>query len=188
MKKLFTFNMVTLDGFFEGQNGDIDWHNVDEEFNDFAVQQLHDIGTLVFGRVTYAGMASFWPTPFALENDPMVAGLMNSIPKIAASRTLQATDWNNTRLVSANVSEELNKLKSQPGKDIAIFGSANLIASLVSSGVIDEHRIMINPVLIGHGTPLFQDVNHTIKLKLRKTRTFGNGNVLLYYGKGDESI
>ena len=181
MKKLFTFNMVTLDGFFERQTGDINWHNVDEEFNNFAVQQLHDIGTLVFGRITYVGMASFWPTPFALENDPMVAGLMNNIPKIAVSRTLQATDWNNTRLVSANVSEELTKLKGQAGKDIAIFGSANLIASLMPSGVIDEHRVIVNPVLLGNGTPLFKHSEHKTNLKLARSHTFRSGNVLLCY-------
>jgi dihydrofolate reductase len=73
MRKLFSFNLVTLDGFFEGPNQDIGWHNVDEEFNKFAAEQLDTIGVILFGRVTYQGMANFWPTPFAIENDPVIA-------------------------------------------------------------------------------------------------------------------
>lgn len=186
MRKLFTFNLASLDGFFEGPNHNIDWHGVDAEVDDFAVEQLNEIDTLVLGRATYEGFASFWPTPVALENDPVVAQLINGVSKIVASRSLKEKEatWENTRLVSANPAEELARLKQQPGKDIAIFGSANLIASLMPSGLIDEHRVMINPVLIGRGTPLFNSIDRTIKLKLLNTRTFGNGNVLLVYGKG----
>jgi len=183
MSKLFTFNMVTLDGYFEGPNGagDIGWHNADEEFNDFAVQQLHEIGMIVFGRVTYEGMASFWPTPLALETDPVVASLMNSVPKIAASRTLNTADWHNTRLVRTAVAEELARLKAQSDKDIAIFGSANLIASLMPSGVIDEHRVIVNPMVLGGGTPLFKSGTPTTQLKRVRSHTFKSGNVLLCY-------
>src|SRR5215475_12796140 len=97
MRKLFSFNMMTLDGFFEGATPwDISWHNVDDEFNEFAIEQMETIGTLLFGRVTYEGMANYWPSPEALTNDPVVAGLMNSIPKIVFSKTLDKVEWNNT--------------------------------------------------------------------------------------------
>src|SRR5947209_10419686 len=113
LRKVFLFMMVTMDGFFEGPDHDIGWHNVDEEFNDFASRQLDEIDPLLFGRVTYEGMASFWPTQFAIENDPDVAGKMNSVPKIVFSRTLDKADWNNSRLVKEHVAEEVSKLKQQ---------------------------------------------------------------------------
>jgi len=181
MRRLFSFNLITLDGFFEGPQQDIGWHNVDAEFNEFAVEQLGTIGVILFGRVTYQGMASYWPTPFAIENDPVVAAQMNSFPKIVLSRTLDKAEWNNTRLITDHVAEEITKLKQQPGKDLAIFGSANLTASLLHMGLVDEFRIMVNPIILGQGTPLFKDVNEKINLKLLKTRVFRNGNVLLYY-------
>ncbi|MBI5035522.1 MAG: dihydrofolate reductase [Chloroflexi bacterium] len=181
MRKLYAFNMVTLDAFFEGPNQDISWHNVDDEFNEFAIDQLKSTDTLVFGRVTYQMMASYWPTSDAIKNDPMVAGYMNRTPKIVVSRTLRNTDWNNTRLVKDYVAEEIAQLKQQPGKDIAVFGSANLLSTLIPLGLVDEHRIMINPVILGKGTPLFKNSKDKLDFKLVKTHTFGNGNVLLYY-------
>ena len=85
--------VVTLDGYYEGPNGEFDWPNVDDEFNEFAISQLNDIDTLVFGRVTYEGMASYWPTPEAREGDPAVADRMNTVPKVVLSTTLDKADW-----------------------------------------------------------------------------------------------
>ena len=181
MRKLFAFNMVTLDGFFEGPNRDISWHNVDEEFNQFAIEQANTVGAILFGRVTYELMASYWPTPAAQSDDPVVANLMNTLPKVVFSRTLQKAEWNNTRLIKDNVAEEILKMKQEPGNDLAVFGSANLLASLMQMNLVDEHRVMVNPVLIGSGTPLFRNINQKVNLKLVKTRTFKSGNVLLYY-------
>ena len=106
---------------------------------------------------------------------------MNRLPKIVFSRTLQKAEWNNTRLIKDNIAEEISKLKQQPGKDIALFGSANLLSTLIPMGLIDEHRIMVNPVVLGSGTPLFQGIKDKLNLKLLRTRTFRSGNVLLYY-------
>src|SRR5574338_224425 len=132
MRKLFSFNMVTLDGFFEGPNGEIDWHNADnEEFNEFAIEQTSSVDTLIFGRKTYQMMASYWPTDVAINADPIVADLMNRLSKIVFSRTLESVDWNNTRLIRENAQQELKNLKMQPGKDMAIFGSASLISGLM---------------------------------------------------------
>jgi dihydrofolate reductase len=180
MRKLFTFNMVTLDGFFEGPNGEIDWHNADnEEFNDFAIEQMSSVDTLVFGRKTYQMMASFWPTEIAVQSDPIIADLMNRMSKVVFSRTLEAVDWNNTRLIHENADQEIRKLKMQPGKDLAIFGSANLISTILDE--IDEHRVMVNPILLGGGTPLFKHTPERTRLALVSSRIFQSGNVLLNY-------
>ena len=181
MRKLFSFNMVTLDGFFEGSNHEIDWHNVDGEFNEFAIEQTGTVDGLLFGRVTYQMMASYWPTPAAIASDPIVAGQMNRVAKIVFSRTLEEAEWNNTRLVKDHVAEEISKLKQQPGRDLALFGSANLMSALMQSDLIDEHRVMVNPVILGSGNPLFKRTKDKLNLKLIRTRTFDNGNVLLCY-------
>jgi dihydrofolate reductase len=181
MRKVILFNMATLDGFFAGPNGEIDWHHVDEEFNDFAIDQLGLADGLLFGRVTYQLMASYWPTEAAIRNDPVVAGKMNTLPKIVFSRTLETAEWNNTKLVKGNVAEEITKLKQQPGKDLLLFGSADLASTITQLGLFDEYRVMVNPVVLGSGKPLFKDVNQRLDLKLEKTKTFRNGNVLLYY-------
>jgi dihydrofolate reductase len=181
MRKVILFNLITVDGFFAGPNGEIDWHHVDEEFNEFAGEQLDSTDGLLFGRVTYQLMASYWPTDAATTDDPIIAGKMNSLPKIVFSRTLDKAEWNNTRLIKENIAEEISKLKQKPGKDLFVFGSADLAATLTQLGLIDEYRIIVNPVVLGSGIPLFKDVQHRIELKLVKTRTFRNGNVLLYY-------
>ena len=181
MKTLFSFNMITLDGFFEGSSKwDLSWHNVDDEINEFSIAQLNEIGTLLFGRVTYEGMASYWSSPDALKDDPIVAGLMNRIPKIVFSKTLAKAEWENTKLVGDNVVEEISRLKKQSDKDVALFGSASLMSELMRMDLIDEHRVMVNPVILGSGNPLFQTKDKLL-LKLLKTKTFNNGNVLLYY-------
>jgi dihydrofolate reductase len=185
MRKLFAFNMMTLDGFFEGPNGDIDWHNAaNEEFNEFAIEQMSSMDTLVFGRKTYQMMASYWPTEPAIQSDPIVADLMNRLSKVVFSRTLESVGWNNTRLVRDNAAQAIRSLKMLPGKDLAIFGSANLISSIMNE--IDEHRVMVNPILLGNGQPLFKNSNEKVNLKLVNTRTFHSGNVLLTYQPAEE--
>jgi dihydrofolate reductase len=118
VRKLYSFMVITLDGFYEGPNQEFDWPNVDEEFNEFGIEQLNDSDVLLFGRVTYEGMAGYWPTPAARQDDPRVAELMNTLPKIVVSTTLTSADWNNTRLVGGNVDAEITKLKQQPGKGL----------------------------------------------------------------------
>lgn len=185
MRKLFAFNMVTLDGFFEGPNGEIDWHNADnQEFNEFAIEQTSMVDTLLFGRKTYQLMASYWPTEIAVQSDPIVADLMNRLSKIVFSRTLQSVEWNNTRLIRENAQHEIRNLKTQPGKDMAIFGSANLISSVMDE--IDEHRVMINPILLRAGNPLFKPAGDPARLELIGVRTFNSGNVLLTYRPAQE--
>jgi len=181
MRKVILFNMVSLDGFFAGPDGNIDWHNVDNEFNEFALEQMETVSTLLFGRVTYELMASYWPTPAAAEDDPVVAERMNTMPKIVFSRTLARAEWQNTRLINENIAIEISKLKQQDGKDLIIFGSANLAGSLIQNGLIDEIRIMVNPIILGSGRSLFGGVSGRLGLKLLQTRAFHSGNVLLAY-------
>jgi dihydrofolate reductase len=185
LRKLFAFNMVTIDGFFEGPNGEIDWHNADnEEFNDFAIEQMSAVDTLMFGRKTYQMMASYWLSEMAIQSDPIVADLMNRLSKVVFSRTLETVDWNNTRLIRENADQEIRNMKMQPGKDLAIFGSANLISTVMDE--IDEHRVMINPILLGGGVPLFKNSAGRTRLELVDTRSFKSGNVLLTYRPMEE--
>ncbi len=179
MRKIFSFMMATVDGYYEGPNQEFDFWTVDDEFNEFSVEQLDEADTLVFGRVTYEGMAAYWPTPAAEEDDPRVAARMNRMPKIVVSRTLDKAEWANTRLVSAT--DELTALKQQPGKDIAILGSSELTVSLLQMGLLDELRIMVNPVVLGAGKSVFKTASERSSLRLLNSRAFNSGNVLLYY-------
>jgi dihydrofolate reductase len=181
MRKLIFFNMTTVDGFFEGPNQDINWHNVDEEFNELAIEQLDEVDTILFGRVTYEMMASYWPTEAALKDDPIIAEMMNTKAKLVFSRTLEKAVWNNTRLVKENILAEVQKLKGQPGKDLIIFGSSDLSAALAQAGLIDEYRLMVAPLILGRGKTILQGLPDRLELKLLKTRTMRNGNVMLYY-------
>lgn len=181
MKNVVLFNLITLDGFFAGPNGEIDWHRVDDEFNDFAIEQLNNASRLIFGRVTYQMMASYWPTPSALKDDPIVANKMNSISKIVVSRTLKSADWSNTRLVNGNLAGEIAELKRQPGGDLFVFGSGDLAATMIEQGLIDQYRLLVNPVVLGSGMPMFKGIHQPLHFKLASTRSFRNGNVLLIY-------
>jgi dihydrofolate reductase len=181
VRKLISFMVVTLDGYYEGPNGEFDWPNVDDEFYEFSISQLNDIDTLLFGRVTYDGMASFWPTPAALEADPVVAERMNAISKIVFSSKLDTADWQNTRLVDGNVAATVKELKQQPGKDLALFGSPGLTVSLLEQGLVDELRVMVQPILLGAGKSLFRGLTERVSVRLTRTTTFSSGNVLLCY-------
>lgn len=179
MRDIIVFNMITLDGFVAGPGGDISWHNAgNEEFNDFAIKQLDTAGGLIFGRVTYEMMAGYWPHD---DDDPEVASRMNAIDKYVVSNTLQRADWNNTHLLGANFPDALAEAKRQPGKDLFVFGSATLCASLANHGLIDEYRLIVNPVVLGEGQPMFGREMAGTQLKLVSSRQFESGNVLLTY-------
>jgi dihydrofolate reductase len=181
MRKIFAFIMTTLDGYYEGPSQEFDFWVDDEEFNEFSVEQLDEVDTLLFGRVTYEGMAAYWPTPAGEQDDPRVAARMNGLSKIVVSRTLDKAEWANTRLIKDDVTGELTKLKQQPGKDIAILGSSDLTVSLLQMGLVEEVRIMVNPVVLGAGKSVFRTAGERISLRLLKSRPFNSGNLLLYY-------
>jgi dihydrofolate reductase len=182
MRKVIMFNLITLDGYFEGPNKwDIGWHQVDSEFNDFSIEQLDKAGGLIFGRVTYQGMASYWPTPAVLQTDPIVAGKMNSIRKYVFSKTLEKVDWSNSQLIKGDAVQEMTRIRNEPGMDLLLFGSADLAHTFTQNNLIDEYRLMVNPVVLGKGNPLFIENGSMLKFKLLDTKIFHNGNVLLSY-------
>jgi dihydrofolate reductase len=182
MRKLVVFNQVTLDGFFADINGDMSWaHKDDAEWNAFVAENASSGGQLIFGRITYELMAGFWPTPYAIENMPVVAERMNNLPKVVFSRTLDKASWNNTKLVKGDIAAEIRKMKKEPGEGMVILGSGSIVSQLAREGLIDEYQIVVNPVVLGKGKTMFNGIKEKLTLKLTNTRTFGNGNVLLCY-------
>jgi dihydrofolate reductase len=184
MRKLIVFNHVTLDGYFVDKNGDMSWAKADHqdaEWNAFVAENASGGGVLVFGRITYELMASFWPTPFAIENMPEVAKGMNSMPKVVFSRTLVQASWNNTTLVKGDLAAEIRKMKQTPGEGMAILGSGSIVSQLAQEGLIDEYQIVVNPLALGKGRTMFEGIEEKLTLKLTKSRAFSNGNVLLCY-------
>jgi dihydrofolate reductase len=179
MRRVIMWNMVTLDGYFEGASPwDIDWHGRawGDELEQLSLEQLRSADALLFGRATYTGMASFWPSETG-----SVADMMNSIPKIVFSRTLDNASWNNTRLVSTDAADEVARLKNEPGNDLYIFGSADLASTLTEKGLIDEYRIGLVPILLGGGNPLFKPMPHNVPLTLLEARALKSGGVILRY-------
>jgi dihydrofolate reductase len=182
MRRLIAFEQVSLDGFFVDAKGDMSWaHKQDPEWNAFAASNASGDGALLFGRVTYEMMASFWPTPAATERAPVMAAGMNSMPKVVFSRTLEKASWKNTKLVKGDMVAEVRKMKKESGPGMAILGSGTIVSQLAQAGLIDELQVVVNPIVLGKGRTLFEGVKERIALKLMKTRAFGNGNVVLYY-------
>jgi len=179
MRYLIVSNLMSLDGFFESSSKKLDWFVPDEEFLEYSKDLLRSVGTIIFGRVTYQHMAGYWPTAAKDE----IAEKMNNLPKIVFSRTLDKAEWNNSRLVKNDAAEEISKLKKQPGKDMVILGSATLASSLLPLGLIDEYRVILDPVLIGRGNPLFKGIKQKLKLRLQKTKLLSSGVIVLYYQK-----
>ena len=182
MRRLTAFEQVSLDGFFVDAKGDMSWaHKQDPEWNEFAAGNAKGGGTLLFGRVTYEMMASFWPTEAARQRMPEVAEGMNTLPKVVFSRTLSETPWKNTRLVKGDMVTEVRKMKSEPGRGMVILGSGSVVSQLTEAALIDELQIVVNPIVLGRGRTLFETVSKSVPLKRVDTRTFGNGNVVLSY-------
>jgi dihydrofolate reductase len=170
---------MSLDGFSEGPNQNLDWFPRDEDFFTYAKEMLRSAGTLLFGRVTYQVMAAYWPS--APQDE--IAGHMNSLPKVVVSRTLEKLEWNNSALLIGNIVEEVSRLKQEPGenKDVLILGSARLASFLLQAGLVDEYRVVLAPVLIGRGNLLFGRISHPTRLHLEKTKQLSSGAAVLYY-------
>lgn len=181
MRKLGVFNFISLNGFYKGMNEDISWHVHDAEGNKFSEKSVQGGCILLFGRVTYELMANFWPTPMAVQNFPVVAKGMNEAEKIVFSNTLKKVDWNNTTIMKGNIAEEIRKMKQTPGKNMTILGSGSILTLFAEHGLIDEFQFMLDPVVIGKGTPVFHNINQMLNLKLVSTRTFKSGIILLVY-------
>ena len=182
MTKLVVYNSMSLDGYFTDANGDMSWaHKRDPEWQAFISENAGGGGQLLFGRITYDLMASFWPTPLAAQSNPIVVERMNGLQKYVFSRTLEVATWNNTRLLRGDLTTEVRKLKQEPGPNIVIMGSGSVVAQLAEAGLIDEYQIVLNPLVIGSGRTLFEGVKRKLPMKLARSRAFGNGNVVLFY-------
>ncbi|GGZ55838.1 deaminase [Streptomyces bluensis] len=178
---------VSLDGYIEGPNREIDWHMVDDELHTHFNEQLATMGAFLNGRVTYELMADFWPTADREKDStgPVAdfAAIWRNMPKIVFSRTLQHARWHTT-IVRDVVVEDIRALKAQDGGDLAL-GGAELAAEFLRHDLVDEYRIYVHPVVLGRGKPLFAESDSRRKLRLLENRTFGNGVVLLRYERAE---
>lgn len=184
MRNLSVFNNVSLDGFFTGPKGELDWAHTkdqDPEWSAFIAENSNSESPLLFGRITYEMMAGYWPTPMAKQNMPELSARMNALPKIVFSRTMTQATWNNTRLIKGDLAKEVRKLKAEPGADMVILGSGSMVSQLAQEGLIDGYQMVLTPVVIGKGRTMFEGLKQNLELKLKKTRSFGNGNIVLWY-------
>ena len=180
---LIMWNLVSLDGFFEGaKKWDLEFHDYvwGDELERFGMAQLESADAIIFGRVTYEGMAAYWPT--AKGN---TAALMNAVRKIVVSRSLTRADWNNSAIVNGNAADEIRAVKSASKRDLLVFGSADLSATLMQHDLFDEYRLCVVPVVLGAGTPLFKPSLAGKRLKLKASRQLASGGIILEYAPSE---
>lgn len=182
MRILNSFTFITLNGYYKGPLEDISWHgHGGGEEADFASENAQSNHILLFGRKTYDMMSAFWPTPMALESMPELAKGMNDAEKIVFSRSLKVADWEKTRLIGDDMIKRVKALKNTEGNDMTLLGSGSILSQLSDAGLIDQYDIMLDPVAIGKGTPIFQNINSNLNLKLKNQRVFPSGTILLQY-------
>ena len=182
MRKLMMFNHVSLDGYFTDGNGDMSWaHSQDAEWLKFTSDNAGGEAEFLFGRKTYQMMASFWPTPRALQAMPAVAKAMNETRKTVFSHSLTEATWQNSRLFKGELTGEVRRMKAEKGPGLLIMGSGEIVAQLTQAGLIDEYQIVTVPLVIGRGRSLFEGVTTRPRLNLTKSRPFANGNVVNWY-------
>ncbi|MRN53916.1 dihydrofolate reductase family protein [Paenibacillus monticola] len=188
MRKIIVFNSMSLDGYYTGPNGEIDWFIHDPEV-DKTSHELMNPDTILFGRATYQMFESYWPHVARNSNAPegarRMAEELNQMTKVVFSTTLTEVTWENSKLLHDNLAEEVRKLKTDEGADITIFGSGTLVQQLAQEGLIDEYLLLVMPVVVGGGKLLFKDVQRT-KLVLLETKSFKSGVALLHYRIGQD--
>jgi len=187
MRKLIFFMHTSLDGFVAGPNGEMNWIHVDEDLFDFVATMTAKADAALYGRVTYEMMQSYWPTagehPNASKHDIEHAAWYNKVAKVVLSKTMHETGLLNTKIISGDLAENIQKLKQAKGKNILIFGSPRASQSLLNEGLIDEFWLFINPILLGKGMPLFKNSTGITALKLAGSKTFASGVIALHYEK-----
>lgn len=190
MRSLIFFMHASLDGFVAGPKGELNWASVDDELFDFVSTMTDQADTALYGRVTYQMMEAYWPTagqqPNASKHDKEHAIWYKNVAKVVLSKTLNEAGLKNTKVISENIPENINKLKQSSdggSKNILIFGSPGASHSLLKLGLIDEYWIFVNPILLKEGIPLFKNVPEIIKLKLIESKVFTSGVVALHYRK-----
>ena len=181
MGKLSVFNFVTLNGFYKGANEDISWHRHGAEESEYAATGANSESVLLFGRVTYEMMVAFWPTAAAHQSMPDVAAGMNRSEKIVFSKRLENVEWENTKLIKHNIVKEIKKRKETSDKNMTILGSGSIVSQFAEAGLIDEYQIMVDPIALGQGTPLFEGIKANLELVLTGSKVFKSGTILLSY-------
>lgn len=187
MRKVIVSTWVTLDGFMAGPNGEMDWvsEHFDEAMGKYESDLVDRADTLILGRVTYESFAGSWPhlpeNPSVSEGEREYARKLNAMRKIVFSRTLDKADWNNSILMREIVPEEIEQLKQEPGRDMMIPGSASVVQAFTNLGLVDEYQILVYPVILGSGKPLFKGIQRKVGLRLLETKTLPSGVVLLTY-------
>ncbi len=183
MRKVLMFNRVSLDGYYSGPNGEMTWFIPDQEID----KDAHEVGsadTVILGRITYQLFESHWPhvleNPSASKEERRTAEELNQMTKLVFSKTLQTVTWENTRLLSSDLTGEVGKLRQGNGSDILIFGSGTIVQQLTNAGLIDEYVMIVTPIILGSGKSLFKDADK-IKLQLVTARQYRSGNALLHY-------
>jgi dihydrofolate reductase len=187
MRKIITTTWVTLDGFIAGPNGEMEWVGefYDEAMGTYESDIVDAADTLLLGRVTYESFAGSWPhvpdNPTTPEGEKAYARKLNAMQKIVFSKTLPTVEWNNSRLVKEIIPADIEQLKREPGRDMLIYGSASIVQALTNLGLIDEYQVLVHPVILGGGKPLFQNIKDQVKLKLVNSKTHPSGVVVLTY-------
>ncbi|MGH3381987.1 MAG: dihydrofolate reductase family protein [Actinoallomurus sp.] len=180
MRRLFLHINVSLDGYICDAGGDIDWHFADEEFQRYLDELLESIDGMLFGRLAFEQLAAYWPTA-GNEVSAVQVRKMHELPKYVLSRTLKHTDWHNSHLLGGNPAAAIAQLKQRDGRDLALFAGARAATAAVELGVLDGVRLVVNPVLLGGGTRLFDGTYPKVELRLTYTHQFASGALLLAY-------
>ena len=194
-RRVVASTFVTLDGYMVGPDEDMSWviSGFDPEMQaDIAEDMSRNSDVFVFGRVTYEIFAAYWPgavpydegdelNPADGKEDPRIIAALNDFPKVVFSRTLERSDWNNTRIVDDGLEDEIRRLKQQPGKAVGIQGSASIVQALARADLIDDYRLYVHPVLLGAGKPLFANGIHRQDLELAAVKPYANGVVVMSY-------
>lgn len=190
MRKIVLFIHASLDGFAATTESKIDWVHVDEEIFDYAADRTNQADTALYGRVTYEMMESYWPTaadkPNASKHDKEHSAWYRAVNKVILSKSIQGTELKNTTIISDNIEKHISDLKQKEGKEIIIFGSLSVAHALMQFDLIDDYWLFVNPVLLGKGIPVFDNIQEATKLKLIATHAFSSGVVCLHYERKKE--
>lgn len=181
MRSLSAFLFISADGYYKDQHNDIQWHQHGAEELAYSEASIQTGNSLVFGRITYEMMAGFWTSEHANSVSSIVAEGMMKAEKIVCSRTLQVADWNNSCIVKGDLASVFSDIKRSPGPNLTILGSGEIVRQLTVANLIDSYTLMIDPLILGQGTPLFSELRHSLRLKLIGSKSFRSGSVLLDY-------
>jgi dihydrofolate reductase len=185
MRKLKLQVQISVDGFIAGPNGEMNWMTwtMDEDFTSYVNELTDSSDTILLGRKLAEGFIPYWSSVAANPQDPQYpfGKKMSDLPKVVFSKTVKDADWANTEVANGDLVSEVNKLKNAKGKDIIVYGGAGFVSSLIKEGLIDELHLFVNPTALGHGLPIFKEVESALKLKLVKALPLNSGIVILCY-------